>query len=1055
MNSFDDGNPLADPASGHAGADRVRIPATESSDGTAIDSLPAYAQASRRLIGESVVERQQWNSEVTADAIRHFAWGISDDNPLWIDSDYAATGPYGRRAAPPAFLFSVLYPFLHGAPTLLPLSFLVSGLECRWHLPILEGDILTAVAALKEVLDGSDRAGRETVYIVAETTYRNQAGQIVGTIEGTIAATAGDGSAMVTDRDVHAYSQADLDAVGTALRDERRTGGRPLVGLAIQPGDELPQIVRGPLTLGDLIAWHAAIGPPYRAGSLAYRDLLASPHTAVVMPRVGWPVRYSQQHEDFTLAAQRGMPAPFDNGAMRAAWVSVLLTNWMGDAAFLRRLRVNTVRPVIYGDMNRYAGLVIRKFDGGSETLVTVRLTGTNQVGELTTTGEADIAIPNRPPLPKATGERTRRHVTLRWGHRDEGRATASVCDLFAAQVRTRPDAIAVVADDGLLTYAELDAEADRMSRTLAGCGLAPGSRLGLYFSRTAQMAVAALACAKSGSAYVPLDRAYPTERLARMLDAAAVDWVLTDGAGPGPGSEELGRPVIDILRRNAETCGERDDPSDRTAAMPAGDAVAYVLFTSGSTGSAKAVVVRHEALGLYLRSIIQALDVSAGDVCLHSASFSFSAAVRQFWLPLCIGATLVVAGEESRRRPLLLLETMRRTGTTVWDTVPSLLDSTIEHLRELTQPQQSELLDNRLRRVFTTGEPLKWETIRAWRSLVRNRASVVNLYSQTETAGTVCVYPVPNEDEGQVGIVPLGTPVPGVGICLLDEDLQPVAVGEAGEIGVASERLANGNVGQQEPDAKRFVWVVLPDGTEQCLFRTGDLGRIGATGLLECLGRADDQVKIRGLRVRLGEVEAAIMLDRRVLECVVVAVGEVAPERTTRLLAYVVPKAGSHIDKGEMRAALAAWLPDHALPNAIELVDALPRGAAGKVDRAALPPAGGTQMFAVRASRLRPRNETEELIAGIWREVLGIDELGVDEDFFALGGHSLLASRVVTRLFHQTGIELPLKDFFDNPTIACLAGLHRQAVEDTGFAGQQSVAPVNAGVIPRQRRPE
>jgi len=1034
--------------SGVDNAGRAPVPCARDTRIPALDSIAEFAKVSRRLIGEPVSERPQWNREATPDAIRHFAWGISDDNPLWVDSAYAAAGPNGRLAAPPTFLFSVLYPFLHGVPTYLPLNFLISGVECRWYLPVLEGDRLIATSVHRDVVEGRDRAGRDTVYIVAETTYRNQADAVIGTIEGSLAASAKPQSGMLLDRDVHEYSAADLESLGAALRAEQRTGRRPIAGLAVQPGDELPPIVRGPLTVGDLIAWNAAIGPSYRAAALAYKDLLAKPHTATLLPRVGWPVRYSQQHEDFTLAAQRGMPAPFDNSAMRAAWLSVLLTNWMGDSGALRRMQVSTVKPVIYGDINWYAGRVLRKLDAGDETLVTIRLTGTNQLGELTTTGEADVALPTRPRNSNWEAERLRQHPVLDWGRRDPPTPPVTVCDLFEEQVRQQPRAIAIVTGERTLSYADLDAEANRMSHALAGQGVQPGSRLGLHIARTADVAVAVLACAKAGAAYVPLDRASPGLRVAQILKAARVDCVLTDDTR----FEIDAAPSPTILRLGAAASGRHALPGDRPAARPAAGDAAYLLFTSGSTGSSKAVTVHHAGLGLYLRSVIDALDITAEEVCMHTASFAFSAAVRQYWLPLCAGARLVLADEETRHRPLRLFEQMLRTGVTVWDTVPTLLEFAIASLRELDERKRAELLDNRLHRVFTTGEPLRWSTVRAWRALVGSRACIVNLYSQTETAGTVCVYPVPDGDDTQAGIVPLGRPVSNTGICLLDEELRPVAEGEVGEIFVTSERLAGGYADRPDLDAERFVRVALSDGTEQRMFRTGDLGRRGESGVLECLGRADDQVKIRGLRVRLGEVEAAIMRDPRVEHCVVVGATDVAAADGVRLIAYVVCGAGKKIDTGDLRTRLARWLPDYALPSAVVVLDKLPRNPNGKLDRSALPRPGPITRTG-QTERVAPRDATEELIAAIWRKFLGTDDVGVHDNFFALGGHSLLATRVITHVCDQTGVELSLLDFFDHPTIAGLAELFAQASSDPDAAGKAAAGSVIPDAIPRRPR--
>ncbi|HRV96623.1 MAG TPA: MaoC family dehydratase N-terminal domain-containing protein, partial [Anaerolineae bacterium] len=356
--------------------------------------IDAFIAASRKLTGQVISERPLWNTAATADAIRHFAYGISDDNPLWLNTDYAAESRYGSLVAPPAFLISALYPLLHGAPLDVPLTNLIGGLEFEWFQPILIGDRLNATAKQIDVIESEDRQGRGVIYILAETTYYNQRDETVGIIKGTIAWVARDHKELLLNRPVYQYSHEELAAIDTAIHAERHTGHRSPTGVEVEIGQKLPPIVRGPLTIGDLICWQAAIGPAYRAGTLGYRDCLTNPHTATTIPGVGWPVKNSQQHEDFNLAAQRGMPAPFDNGAMRAAWLSVLVTNWMGDEGFLKRLRVSTNAPIIYGDTTWYEGTIMRKQEVKAGTLVTIKIIGANQLGETTTSGEAEVLLP-------------------------------------------------------------------------------------------------------------------------------------------------------------------------------------------------------------------------------------------------------------------------------------------------------------------------------------------------------------------------------------------------------------------------------------------------------------------------------------------------------------------------------------------------------------------------------------------------------------------------------------------------------------------------------------
>ncbi|MBI4081719.1 MAG: MaoC family dehydratase N-terminal domain-containing protein [Candidatus Lambdaproteobacteria bacterium] len=355
-----------------------------------------FIEKTKALDGKEVRERTQWNFDASADAIRHFAFGIGDDNPLWIDPDYAKKTRYGRLVAPPGFLCSVMYPILHGAPMLAPLSSLIGGVEYRFGVPVLEGDRLLAVPRQKETYEKKSGSGRRLIFVISEITYTNQRNEVVGTATGTMIRATQVGEELLFERPLYRYSQPELDEIGKAIRAETRTGGKPLKGSDVKVGQEIPTIVRGPLTIGDMVCWQAAIGPSYRAAGLGYLDCLKAPHAAVKNPVTGWPVKYSQQHEDPHLAAQRGMPGPFDNGVMRFAWVSPLITNWMGDAGVLKRLYVQVRKPHIYADTIWYSGKVVEKSEQQEGTLVKIAIRGTDQLGAQTTGGDADVLLPSR-----------------------------------------------------------------------------------------------------------------------------------------------------------------------------------------------------------------------------------------------------------------------------------------------------------------------------------------------------------------------------------------------------------------------------------------------------------------------------------------------------------------------------------------------------------------------------------------------------------------------------------------------------------------------------------
>ena len=354
-----------------------------------------FIARTRELTGTEVKAREPWNTEASADAIRHFAYGTDDGNPLWLDPHYAAKSRYGKVVAPPAFLVSVLYPILRGAPMDAPLSSLIGGLEFEWFLPVLVGDRLRAKSVQKEMYEKKSKSGRRLVFVISECTYWNQHDKVVAKATGTMIRTTQVGEELLFKRPIHRYTEDELEEIDRAFKAEERTGNRTLYWEDVSVGQEIPPIVRGPLTIGDMVCWNAALGPSYKAGRMGYLDLLKAPHGGVRNPITGWSVKDSQQHEDFNLAAQRGMPGPFDNGVMRFAWVCPLVTNWMGDDSFLCRLYVHVRTPNIYGDTTWYRGKIVDKRPE-EKGVVKLEITGTNQAGEVTTQGSAEVLLSTR-----------------------------------------------------------------------------------------------------------------------------------------------------------------------------------------------------------------------------------------------------------------------------------------------------------------------------------------------------------------------------------------------------------------------------------------------------------------------------------------------------------------------------------------------------------------------------------------------------------------------------------------------------------------------------------
>ncbi len=362
---------------------------------TDIDArVDRWVARTRELTGKEVRERETWNHEVTADAIRHFVYGTDDDNPLWRDAAYAATTRWGGVLAPPAYLVSVLYPMLHGAPMKAPLASLIGGVEYAWRKPVRLGDRLRATSVQKDLYEKRSRQGRRLNFVISEVTYLNQDDEVVATATGTMIMATQAGREVMFERPIHRCSDEDLAALEAAFAAEARTGAEALCFEDVEVGREIPPITRGPLTIGDLVCWNAAVGPSYKAGRWGHLDLKNAPHAAALNPATNFSVKYSQQHEDFNLAAGRGMPGPFDNGVMRFAWVAPLITNWMGDGGFLRRLYVQVRTPVIYGDVVTYRATVTAKDDAAG--VVKLDITGTNQEGEVATAGNADVELPRK-----------------------------------------------------------------------------------------------------------------------------------------------------------------------------------------------------------------------------------------------------------------------------------------------------------------------------------------------------------------------------------------------------------------------------------------------------------------------------------------------------------------------------------------------------------------------------------------------------------------------------------------------------------------------------------
>lgn len=974
---------------------------------------PAIAEFMARsalLEGRVVHERPVWNSLASSDAIRHYCYGTSDGNPLWLDPGYGRDSCHGRTLAPPGFICSVLYPFLHGAPVEVPLLSLIGSISVEWHAHVYEGDSLSAEARQGAVSASYDRAGRAIAIVPAETLYRNQQGAVVATANGTMVRIEPRGEDRFLARSPSGYSPGERHAMDRALRRERRSGDLSPSRGASMVGTSLPVMMRGPLSIGDLICWQAGIGPSYRAGSLGYFDALQSPHTSVFNPVTGWPLKYSQQHEDFMMAAQRGMPAPFDNSLMRFAWIIPMLTDWMGDGGFLRRLTIETGLPLIYGDTTWYRAVIWGETlePGKGLRQLDLRITGVNQLGQTTTTGSAVVELPLQ---------------NKRAGARPAGTKSASPAEAppavfrrIAEQAASRPDATAILCDGHRVSFAGLLSTSGAMAHAMRSIvAKAPPSLVGLVFDRSPDAIAAALAVMQSDAAFLFIDPGEPDLRIQELLRTARPDVLLAD------------RRNADRLRRNLGGSGAHVVIWDGMGASPTANPapaelqsiegmacdetrrLAYVMTTSGSSGRPKCVAVSMASFGRYADMLGKVFGYSQEDRVLHTASLSFSAAIRQTFGPLCNGAAIVLATEAERRDPGLLFQLMKAQRVTVWDTVPSVWQAATEFLAAVDADERARLLPDCLRSTMLTGEPLKWRTVRMWRA-VGGQGKVHNLYSQTETAGTVAAYLLPEDPGPDTEIVPVGQPLGDCEIVLeLDE-----ATGEQ-EICVSSERLASGYLGDAEATIDEF-----PNRPfhETGFRRTGDTGRMTQDGLLLVTGRLGLVTKIRGQQVSLEAVERVLRAQPDVRDAAAACHDW---QNARQLVAYVVGHHDLGAQEDALRRAVLDALGPAAVPAAIIGLDQLPLTKSGKLERSGLPRPGEWSLTDASADGLSASgvlDSIRDVVSEIFCRTLSRNEVRPDRDFFSLGGNSLMATRIVAQIRKAFSIAFPMKSFFDEPTI-------------------------------------
>jgi amino acid adenylation domain-containing protein len=600
------------------------------------------------------------------------------------------------------------------------------------------------------------------------------------------------------------------------------------------------------------------------------------------------------------------------------------------------------------------------------------------------------------------------------------------VHQLIEDQARNTPDAIALRGDGRALSYRELDERSNGLAWQLRDTGVRAGDLVALYVERSPEQIAAVLAILKAGAAFVPLDPEFSVQRLVPVIEGSGLCTVIARSADRA----QLARAAVRFVDVDAPVAARPSPPA--IALSP--QHLAYVTYTSGSSGRPKGVMISHGALAGFIRSAIDRYGIRSGDRLLQFNSLSFDASLEEMFDALVCGAELAlrtpamldsVAGFLRGCEALAI--TVADLPTAFWHTVTDAL----EH-EQLAIPAC-------LRLMLVGGERIRPDRVAQWRQRVPPEVRLINVYGPTEATIVTTAHDIA-ADEPLRDEVPIGRPLATTDVYVLDDELRPIPAGIVGELWIAGSGLATGYLGDPATTAERFVPDPFAPHPGARMYRSGDRARRRDDGAIEYISRTDDQVKIRGFRVEIAEVASVVRTCDGVREVLICKAAD--PSGHERLVAYVV--AAPRVTPVQLRAHAAARLPSYMVPAAWVRMDAFPMSSAGKVDRRALPPAGAAGAAAGELER--PRTQLEELVAGIWAELLNVERVGPHAHFFELGGHSLLAMKLMARVRGLFGVELPVRALFEGPTVAELSAAIERAIAGAPASRARPIARVGRG---------
>ncbi len=675
----------------------------------------------------------------------------------------------------------------------------------------------------------------------------------------------------------------------------------------------------------------------------------------------------------------------------------------------------------------------IERFADCFSTLLTQLAANSKQ-----TTGELSVV-----------GDEERRRLVGDWNATDEpsllGRAFLQE---FQAIALKDPSRLAVVCGAGTVTYEKLNSRANQWAHYLQKRDIGPEGVVGLYLSRSIEMIAAILGVLKTGAAYMPIDAMYPRNRIQFMLDDAKPRFLIMDGGLASVKFDELsigeGCSTVNLDRVAEEL--DREATSNFEA-VESDESLAYLIYTSGSSGEPKGVRISRCNLDHYAQAIGAAVGIQPTDRYLHTASFAFSSSVRQLVTPLGCGSAIVLATEEQVRNQELLFELIKRERVSIIDWVPTYWQSCVDLLKSLPEATRTDLVDNEVRLLLSASEPLPVQLAVEWHEISGGLSSLINMYGQTETTGIVTTYPyhVAELPLGRSSVVPLGKPIANTRIYICDQAGHPASVGIVGEVYVGGHGVGSGYLDRTALTAERFVDSPASLGESGRLYRTGDLARYRSDGTIEIVGRMDQQIKVRGFRVEPGEIEVVLQSNDCVKESAVV--WEKDAQVGHRLIAAVVPVevASPENWSATLLSFLRSQLPGYMVPDEIKIMPKLPRLGNGKLDRKEIAKRVEEDvrfpMASAQPDRVTSVGAKKTALLRVWRDVLQVENIRDDDNFFDLGGDSIRSVQIVARA-NRMGLPLTLKVLFANQSIGeltrvlepSLAANHSVTAEDKGL---------------------